>query len=127
VYLALKNIHLLAIALSAILLSVRFALLMANSQLLEKRLLKITPHIVDTVLILSGIGLIISLGFVPFTAGSEWFTQKVTCILAYFALGFFTLRMAKNKLLRIFAFFGALGWLGMAANIAITKAPSLMG
>lgn len=126
-YLALKNIHLLSIALSAILLSVRFALVMANSQLIDKKFIKIAPHVVDTVLLLTGIGLIISLGFIPFTAGNEWFTQKVTCILAYFALGFFALKMAKNKLLRIFAFFGALGWLVMAANIAMTKTSSLMG
>ncbi|GLO61602.1 hypothetical protein MACH09_21100 [Vibrio sp. MACH09] len=126
-YLALKNIHLLSIALSAILLSVRFALVMANSQLIDKKFIKIAPHVVDTVLLLTGIGLIISLGFIPFTAGTEWFTQKVTCILAYFALGFFALKMAKNKLLRIFAFFGALGWLVMAANIAMTKTSSLMG
>nr|WP_216613477.1 SirB2 family protein [Vibrio sp. 99-8-1] len=124
---ALKNIHLLSIALSAILLSVRFALVMANSQLIDKKFIKIAPHVVDTVLLLTGIGLIISLGFIPFTAGTEWFTQKVTCILAYFALGFFALKMAKNKLLRIFAFFGALGWLVMAANIAMTKTSSLMG
>ncbi len=100
---------------------------MANSQLIDKKFIKIAPHVVDTVLLLTGIGLIISLGFIPFTAGTEWFTQKVTCILAYFALGFFALKMAKNKLLRIFAFFGALGWLVMAANIAMTKTSSLMG
>lgn len=126
-YFALKNIHLLAIALSAILLSVRFIFVMTNSALIEKKFVKIAPHVVDTILLLSGIGLIIALGFIPFTAGTEWFTQKVTCILAYFALGFFSIKMAKNKLLRIFAYFGALGWLVMAANIAMSKAPSLMG
>jgi uncharacterized membrane protein SirB2 len=51
----------------------------------------------------------------------------VTCILAYFALGFFTLKVAKHKLLRTFAFFGALGWLVMAGKIAMTKMPALMG
>lgn len=126
-YFALKNIHMLAIALSAILLSIRYALLMANSSLLEKKVLKITPHVVDTVLLLTGVGLIISLGFIPFTPGNEWFTEKVTCILAYFALGFFTLKVAKHKLLRTFAFFGALGWLVMAGKIAMTKMPALMG
>lgn len=126
-YFALKNIHLLAIALSAILLSVRFALVMANSQLIDKKFIRIAPHVVDSILILSGIALIISLGFIPFTAGSEWFTQKFTCILAYFALGVFAIKMAKNKLLRFFAFFGALGWLVMAANVAMTKAPSFLG
>ncbi|UGA54106.1 SirB2 family protein [Vibrio sp. VB16] len=126
-YFALKNIHMLSIVLSAILLSIRYALMMANSPMIEKKFLKISPHVIDTILILSGIGLIFSLGFIPFTPGNEWFTEKVTCILAYFALGFFTLKVAKNRLLRTFAFFGALGWLVMAGKIAITKVPALIG
>ncbi|MFC1237754.1 SirB2 family protein [Vibrio sp. F74] len=126
-YFALKNIHMLSIVLSAILLSIRYALMMANSPMIEKKFLKISPHVIDTILILSGIGLIFSLGFIPFTPGNEWFTEKVTCILAYFALGFFTLKVAKNRLLRTFALFGALGWLVMAGKIAITKVPALIG
>lgn len=126
-YFALKHIHLLAIALSAILLSVRYALIMAESAKVNAKFLRITPHIVDSVLILSGIGLVIASGFIPFTAGSEWFTEKVTCILAYFALAMFTLRIAKGRLIRTFAYFGAIGWLFMAGRIAVTKIPALMG
>ncbi|EEY44648.1 protein SirB2 [Vibrio mimicus VM223] len=54
-------------------------------------------------------------------------TEKFTCVLAYIALGFFTLKLGRNKLLRSFAFFGALGWLAMAGKIAVTKAPILFG
>ncbi|MDG3087431.1 SirB2 family protein [Vibrio hannami] len=126
-YFALKHIHLVAIALSAILLSIRYALIMADSSKVNAKILKVTPHIVDSVLLVSGIALVFTLGFVPFTAGTEWFTEKVTCILAYFALAMFTLRMAKGKLIRTFAFFGALGWLFMAGRIAVTKIPALMG
>lgn len=126
-YFALKHLHLLAIALSAILLSIRYALIMAESDKINHKLLRITPHIVDTVLILTGVALVFMLGFVPFTAGSEWFTEKVTCILAYFALAFFTLKVARGKLIRTFAYFGAIGWLFMAGRIAVTKIPALMG
>lgn len=126
-YFALKHTHLLAIALSAILLSIRYALIMANSPKTEIKALKIMPHAVDTVIIVSGIALVFFMGFIPFTGGSEWFTEKVTCILAYFALSFFTVRVAKGKLIRTFAFFGALGWLFMAGRIAVTKVPALMG
>lgn len=119
----------LAIVLSAILLSIRYAALMANpnSTFINKKVLKIAPHVVDTILLLTGVALVIMMGFVPFSAGSEWFTEKVTCILAYFALGFFSIRMAKNRLLRTFAFFGALGWMLMAGKIAMTKMPALVG
>jgi uncharacterized membrane protein SirB2 len=126
-YFALKHIHLLAIVLSALLLSIRYALIMAESDKVQAKFLRITPHVVDSVLILSGIGLVISMGFMPFTAGNEWFTEKVTCILAYFALAMFTLRIAKGRLIRTFAYFGAIGWLFMAGRIAVTKIPALMG
>lgn len=126
-YVALKHIHLVTIALSATLLSIRFALLMMDSPKRNNRFLKVFPHIIDTALLLSGIGLIMVTGFVPFTDSAPWLTNKITCVLAYIALGFFALKMAKNKLLRIFAFFGALGWLVMAANIAVSKNPNLLG
>lgn len=121
-YEGLKHFHLLTIALSATLLSVRFALLMANSPLREKKFLKIFPHIVDTALLISGAALII--GFIPWSA-APWLPSKLTCVLAYIALGFFALKLAKNNWLRVFAFFGALGWLLMAGKVAITKTPLL--
>ncbi|MFA0439352.1 hypothetical protein BCU70_22065 [Vibrio sp. 10N.286.49.C2] len=126
-YEGLKHFHLLTIALSVALLSVRFGLIMMNSPKVNHPFLKRFPHINDSLLLLSGIGLIMITGFIPFTDAAPWMTEKVTCILAYFALGFFALKLAKNNLLRICAFFGALGWLMMAAKIAMLKTPFLMG
>ena len=126
-YEGLKHFHLLTIALSATLLSVRYALMMANSKLLEKKFFKVFPHINDTFLLISGIYMIVITGFIPFTAAAPWLTEKITCVLAYIALGFFALKLGKNKLLRTFSFFGALGWLAMAGKIAITKTPILFG
>lgn len=126
-YEGLKHFHLLTIAISATLLSVRYAMMMANSKLLEKKFFKVFPHINDTCLLLSGIGLIFVTGFIPFTAAAPWLTEKITCVLAYIALGFFALKLGKNKLLRTFSFFGALGWLAMAGKVAVSKAPLFLG
>ncbi|TMX34105.1 SirB2 family protein [Vibrio sp. Hep-1b-8] len=126
-YEGLKHFHLLTIVISTTLLSVRFAMMMANSNLLEKKFFKVFPHINDTCLLLSGIGLIMITGFIPFTPESAWLTEKITCVLAYIALGFFALKLGKNKLLRTFSFFGALGWLAMAGKVAVTKTPLFFG
>ncbi|WP_038173043.1 MULTISPECIES: SirB2 family protein [Vibrio] len=126
-YEGLKHFHLLTIAISATLLSVRFALMMANSPILEKKFFKVFPHINDTFLLLSGIMLIVVTGFIPFTASAPWLTEKITCVLAYIALGFFALKLGKNKLLKTFSFFGALGWLAMAGKVAVTKTPMFFG
>ncbi|TFH92050.1 SirB2 family protein [Vibrio ouci] len=126
-YEGLKHFHLLTIAISATLLSVRFAMKMANSSLLEKKFFKVFPHINDTALLLSGIGLIFITGFIPFTPAAPWLTEKITCVLAYIALGFFALKLGKNKLLQTFSFFGALGWLAMAGKVAVSKTPMFFG
>ncbi|EEX42444.1 SirB2 family protein [Vibrio sp. Vb2880] len=126
-YEGLKHFHLLTIGLSALLLSVRYVLMMMDSELRQHKFLKVFPHIVDTCLLLSGIGLIFVTGFVPFTAAAPWMTDKLTSVLAYIALGFFALKLGRNKLLRTFAFFGALGWLAIAGKIAVTKIPMFFG
>lgn len=126
-YEGLKHFHLLTIGLSALLLSVRYVLMMMDSELRQHKFLKVFPHIVDTFLLLSGIGLIFVTGFVPFTAAAPWMTDKLTSVLAYIALGFFALKLGRNKLLRTFAFFGALGWLAIAGKIAVMKVPMFFG
>jgi len=117
------DIHITAIALSVLLFVARYCLLMASSPLLEKRILKVTPHIIDTAMLLSGIGLIIITGIVPFTETDHWLTLKLGCVLAYIALVLITLKYGKSKVFKTFNLLGALGWLLAAANIAMTKAP----
>ncbi|MBY6197661.1 SirB2 family protein [Vibrio hangzhouensis] len=126
-YEGLKHFHMMTIAISVVLLSVRFGLIVANSTKVNHPFLKRFPHINDSLLLLSGFGLIAITGFIPFTDAAPWMTEKVTCIMAYFALAFFTIKLAKNNLLRTCAFLGALGWLMMAGKIAMLKTPFLMG
>lgn len=124
-YVALKHTHMLAIALSVLLFVVRYGLMMANSPLLERKALKITPHVIDTFMLLSGVALIAVTGFMPFTEAGGWLTEKLSCVLAYIALAFFTLKYGKNKVFKSFAFLGALGWVVAAGKIAVTKTPFL--
>lgn len=125
-YEGLKHFHLLTIVVSVSLLTLRFGLLLAGSTKGETKILKVFSHINDTLLLVTGIGLVSVTGFVPFTDAAPWMTEKVSCILAYFALAFFTLKLAKNNLLRICAYLGSLGWLLMASKLAVTKTPFLM-
>lgn len=124
-YTSMKHVHLLAIALSVLFLTVRYILMMMDSPLLNKKFFKVTPHIVDTVLLISGIALIFITGFIPFTAAGAWLTEKISCVLVYIALGFVALKLGRGKVIRTVAFLGALGWLYWAAQLAITKVPTL--
>ncbi|MBF8999453.1 MULTISPECIES: SirB2 family protein [Vibrio] len=122
-YVSLKYLHLIAIAVSVFLLTLRYILMMMDSDKLQHKFLKVFPHIVDTVLLLSGVGLIFVTGFIPFTPAAPWMLDKLTCVVVYIVLGVFALKIGRNKMLRTFAFLGALGWLAMAGKIAVTKLP----
>ncbi|CAM2904536.1 SirB2 family protein [Vibrio rarus] len=126
-YVALKHIHLMVIALSAGLFVTQYILMVTKSPWQSNKFIKVAPHAVNGLLILSGLMLLFVTGWVPFAPGSEWLTEKFTCLLAYIALGVFALHMGKNQLLRGFAFVGALGWLLMAFKIGMTKMPIFAG
>ena len=64
-YEGLKHFHLLTVVISVTLLSLRYGLMMANL-LLEKKFLKVFPHINDTCLLLSGMAYFHH-QFIPFT------------------------------------------------------------
>lgn len=116
-------IHLLAIAVSVLALIVRFIGLMGNFAWRRHRVWTPIVHSANTLLVLTGLAMMASLGAWPFTAQGAWLTEKLMCVLAYFALGYFTLNVGQNKVLKTFTFLGALGWVLMAANIAVTQTP----
>ena len=123
-YMALKHTHLLLVSFSVALLFIRFVLSLLESPLLQKKLLKVLPHVIDTFLLLSAVGLMLTLQQYPFV--TPWLTEKFIGLLAYIALGWMALK-GRTKALRVFAFFGALGWLALMVRVAVTKTPVLFG
>ncbi|ARU56065.1 SIRB family inner membrane protein [Oleiphilus messinensis] len=79
---------------------------MLNSRLLHTRLIRVLPHIVDTVLLVSAILLTLQIHQYPFV--NDWLTAKLIALLAYIAVGTFALKRGKTKSLRILLFFIAL-------------------
>lgn len=122
-YMFLKHLHLTTIAISVTLLVLRFIGSMLHAAVMQKRWVKIVPHINDTILLLTGVGLIAVTGFYPFTPHSAWLTEKLLGVVIYILLGFVALREGKNKAIRTFALLGALGWIWLIAQMAMTKVP----
>ncbi len=123
-YMALKHTHLLLVAISISLLCIRFVLALKGSALLQKKLFKVLPHVVDTFLLASAVGLMLTLQQYPFV--TPWLTDKFIGLLAYIALGVMALK-GRTKAMRVLAFFGAIGWLVLMARVAVTKTPVLFG
>jgi uncharacterized membrane protein SirB2 len=122
-YFALKHLHLLCAAISIIGFIVRGALRIQNSPLLQRKWLRIAPHIVDTLLLLSAIGLSISIQQYPFTSSGAWLTTKVLGLLVYIGLGLVTLRFAKTQPVRVLAYVLAIATFSYIGSVAISKVP----
>ncbi|GGW51595.1 SirB2 family protein [Alishewanella tabrizica] len=119
-YMAFKHLHLLLVVLSVLLLFIRFGLRLKSSPLLQQKFFKITPHVVDTFLILSAVALMITIQQYPFVNG--WLTEKLIALFAYIALAFSALR-GRTPVIRWLSFLGALGWLGLMVRVALSKQP----
>lgn len=124
-YPAVKHTHLMFIALSISLFVIRFVLHIRQSDLMQKKFLKVAPHVIDTFLLVSGFTLCFMIKQYPFV--DPWMTEKIICVVAYIALGIMALKSNRNKLFKFFAFIGAIGWLVLAAKLAHLKQVVLMG
>jgi uncharacterized membrane protein SirB2 len=120
-YFALKHLHMLCAVISIIGFIVRGALRLADSPLLQKKFLKIAPHIVDTFLLLSAIGLTISIQQYPLT--TPWLTAKLIGLFVYIGLGLVALRFAKTKITIAIAYLFAIATFAYIAMVAMIKTP----
>ncbi|MEH6464632.1 MAG: SirB2 family protein [Shewanella psychromarinicola] len=124
-YPAVKHTHMLLVATSVTFFIVRFVLHLRQSPIMEKKFVKVAPHVVDTFLLLSGFTLCFMIKQYPFV--DPWMTEKIICVVAYIALGVMALKSNRNKLFKFFAFIGAIGWVVLAAKLAYFKQVVLMG
>lgn len=122
-YLALKNLHVLCAVISIIGFIVRGALRIANSSALQKKWLRIAPHIVDTLLLLSAFGLTLEIHQYPLT--SSWLSAKLIGLFVYIGLGVVTLKLAKTQPVRIIAYLFAIATFAYIAMVAVAKSPLL--
>lgn len=97
-YTGLKHLHLTAVVISITLFYLRFFWLMRDSPQMQKKWVRVVPHVNDSILLATAIGMCLQLGQFPFTA--PWLTQKFILLLAYIALGIYTLRIASTTVAR---------------------------
>ncbi|MBJ9321411.1 invasion regulator SirB2 [Citrobacter portucalensis] len=123
----LLNVHLISIALSVGLLTLRFWWRYTDSRLVCARWTRIVPPVVDTVLLLSGVALMVKAHILPFTEHGTWLTEKLFGVIIYIVLGFIALdyRRARSQQARLIAFPLALVVLYIIIKLATTKIPLL--
>lgn len=105
-YFELKALHVAAVVTSISLFVLRAALRFADSARLQHPLLRIAPHVVDTVLLASAVLLSLILRQYPFV--DAWLTAKVLALVAYVVLGSIAIRRGRTPRVRTVALVGAL-------------------
>ena len=86
---------------------------------LNRPLVKVLPHIVDTALLASAIMLTMQLHQYPLT--SSWLTAKFFALLAYIVLGTIALKRGRTPAIRASAFIGCLLVLTHIVGTATSK------
>jgi uncharacterized membrane protein SirB2 len=120
-YLALKFVHVAMVITTYALFVLRGAWMLAGSSLLAQRWVRITPHVVDTMLLASALLLAATLGQYPFVDG--WLTAKVTGLLAYIVLGTIALKRGRSRRVRVTAWITAQLVFFYIVAVAVTRMP----
>jgi uncharacterized membrane protein SirB2 len=118
-YNALKHFHMGCAALSGSLFLLRGAWMLRASAMLQQRWVRIAPHVVDTLLLASAIGLAVWSHQYP--GRQPWLTAKIAALLGYIVLGTIALKRGRTGGQRLAAFAGALALFAYIVTVAITK------
>jgi uncharacterized membrane protein SirB2 len=121
-YPLVKLLHVACVVASLAGFAARGALMLADSPLLQARWLRITPHVVDTLLLASAAWLAWQLQQYPFVHG--WLTAKVVGLLAYIGFGVFALRRGRTKGTRVACLVLALLSAAYVVSVALTRDPA---
>lgn len=117
-YLLIKDLHMSMAYMSISLFIFRSILSVTESPLLEHKLVKILPHVVDTFLLLFACLLMITIKQYPFV--DAWLTAKLIALLAYIGVGTIAIKRGKTTVIRLWASIIAVFIFGYIIGVAKT-------
>lgn len=99
-YLLIKHLHVTAAGLSILFFVIRAYWSVTENPLLQKKFVKIAPHIIDTVLLVAAIMLAMLLG--P-AASQPWVLTKIILLIAYVGVGTIAIKRGRTPRSRAIA------------------------
>lgn len=115
----LKHIHMSAVALSYALFFLRGIWSLRASYIMRSRWVKIVPHVVDTVLLVSAIALAWEMDISPLHA--PWLMAKIVALPVYVGLGFVAIDFARRYYVRLAFWLAAQAVFLYIVAVAFTK------
>ena len=114
-----KTIHVAFVALSFAGFFIRGIWMLRDSTLLRQRWVRITPQVVDTVLLVSAIVLAVQLRYSPME--QPWLMAKIIALVTYIAVGLVALRFGSSKRVRLSAWLLGLFIFMYIVSVAMNK------
>jgi uncharacterized membrane protein SirB2 len=120
-YLLLKNVHMVTAVATISGFILRGFWMLTESRHLQHPVVKIAPHVVDTLFLLAGMGMIWLLHLNPLT--QPWLLAKFMGLIAYILLGTIAIKRGPTKQIRAAALAGAIAAFIYVAGVALAKSP----
>jgi len=120
-YLILKYAHVVAAVTTISGFVLRGYWMLVDSKKRQHPVARIAPHIIDTVFLLAGIGLIWLLHLEPLK--QPWLIAKFTGLIVYVLLGTIAIRRGPTKQIRTIALVGAVAVFAYIVGVALTRSP----
>ncbi len=120
-YLILKYAHVLAAVTTISGFVLRGYWMLIESEKLQHPVTRVAPHIIDTVFLLAGVGLIWLLRLEPLQ--QPWLLAKFTGLIVYVLLGAVAIRRGPTKQIRTIALAGAVAVFAYIVGVALTRSP----
>jgi len=118
-YTALKHLHITTVYITLALFLLRGFWMLAAPARLDRLWVRIVPHLNDTVLLATAIGLVYMAWGNPLL--HPWLVAKIAGLLAYIVLGSLALRRARSRAGRLKAFIAALAVFAYIVAVATSK------
>jgi uncharacterized membrane protein SirB2 len=120
-YLALKHLHVTCVVISGLGFCLRGWWMLSGSPLLQARLTRVVPHLVDTLLLGSALIMAWLSGQYPFA--QNWLTAKLIGLVAYVLCGTMALKRGKTPRQRLVFLVLALTAFAYIVSVALTRSP----
>jgi uncharacterized membrane protein SirB2 len=118
-YVLAKTVHVSCVALSIAGFVARFALAQARPEHLRHRLVRVLPHVNDTLLLAAAVAMLVAARWN--VLDMPWLGGKVAGLVAYIVLGSIALKRGRTQRIRAGAFVAALAAFAYVVSVALSK------
>jgi len=118
----IKSLHMITAIVSISGFVLRGYWMMIQSDKSTLKIVRIAPHVIDTLFLLSGIALVAILRINVLS--EPWLLAKFAGLIGYIVLGVIAIRRGPTLEIRVIAFVGALSLFAYIVGVALTRSPA---